>query len=210
MKSRVVKGFTLIELLIVVAIIAILAAIAIPNFLAAQVRAKISRSKGELRTIATGLESYYVDNNVYPNDGTEAWVTVSPEPTQKYWYVPNSLTTPISYVTNASAMKDPFRGTRSNGDPEYTRYRYSRLGAGSVIGGLQQSAPSAFANYSDAYGDWRLVGLGPDQAYSPDQYTPRATPWGSYDVVVAYDPTNGTVSYGDLIRSSKCSDGYTR
>jgi prepilin-type N-terminal cleavage/methylation domain-containing protein len=56
------KGFTLIELLIVVAIIAILAAIAIPNFLAAQTRAKVSRVHEEMRGMATGLESYFVDN----------------------------------------------------------------------------------------------------------------------------------------------------
>ena len=60
------KGFTLIELLIVVAIIAILAAIAVPNFLEAQVRSKVSRTRSDVRTIATGLESYAVDNNHYP------------------------------------------------------------------------------------------------------------------------------------------------
>lgn len=59
-------GFTLIELLIVVAIIAILAAIAVPNFLEAQVRAKVSRAKSDLRTIATAMESYGVDHNVAP------------------------------------------------------------------------------------------------------------------------------------------------
>jgi len=60
------KGFTLIELLIVVAIIAILAAIAIPNFLQAQTRAKVSRAEADMRSIATALESYYVDHNEYP------------------------------------------------------------------------------------------------------------------------------------------------
>jgi len=60
------KGFTLIELLIVVAIIAILAAIAIPNFLQAQVRAKVSRVQSDMRSIATAIETYYVDRNVYP------------------------------------------------------------------------------------------------------------------------------------------------
>ncbi len=60
------KGFTLIELLIVIAIIAILAAIAVPNFLEAQVRAKVSRVKADQRSLATGLESYYIDNNSYP------------------------------------------------------------------------------------------------------------------------------------------------
>ena len=60
------KAFTLIELLIVVAIIAILAAIAVPNFMEAQVRSKVSRVKNDVRSLATALEAYYVDNNKYP------------------------------------------------------------------------------------------------------------------------------------------------
>ena len=60
------KGFTLIELLIVVAIIAILAAIAVPNFLEAQVRSKVSRVKSDQRSLATGIEAYFIDNNAYP------------------------------------------------------------------------------------------------------------------------------------------------
>jgi type II secretion system protein G len=60
------RGFTLIELLIVVAIIAILAAIAVPNFLEAQVRSKVSRVKSDMRSIDTALQAYYVDNNRYP------------------------------------------------------------------------------------------------------------------------------------------------
>src|SRR5271156_4666163 len=60
------KGFTLIELLIVVAIIAILAAIAIPNFLQAQVRAKVSRTQADMASMATAIEAYCVDNSWYP------------------------------------------------------------------------------------------------------------------------------------------------
>ena len=52
------RAFTLIELLVVVAVIAILAAIALPNFLEAQTRAKVSRVAADLRTIATALETY--------------------------------------------------------------------------------------------------------------------------------------------------------
>ncbi len=59
-------GFTLIELLIVVAIIGILAAVAIPNFLNAQIRSKIAQAESEMRSIGTALESYRLDHDIYP------------------------------------------------------------------------------------------------------------------------------------------------
>ena len=60
------KGFTLIELLIVVAIIGIIAAIAIPNLLNAINRGRQKRTMADMRSIATALESYSVDFNFYP------------------------------------------------------------------------------------------------------------------------------------------------
>ncbi len=63
------QGFTLIELLIVVAIIGIIAAIAIPNLLNAIQRGKQKRAMADIRAIATAAEAYAVDNNVYPAAG---------------------------------------------------------------------------------------------------------------------------------------------
>ncbi len=68
-------------------IIGMLAAIAVPNFLNAQDRAKVSRAQSEMRSIMNGLESYKIDNAVYPPSL-------------------NNLTTPIAYLRSVPA--DPF------------------------------------------------------------------------------------------------------
>ena len=72
MLKRDSKGFTLIELLIVVAIIGIIAAIAIPNLLNAIDRGKQKRTMADMRSLGTAVESYAVDNNVYPAVTTAA------------------------------------------------------------------------------------------------------------------------------------------
>jgi len=72
MLKRDSKGFTLIELLIVVAIIGIIAAIAIPNLLNAIDRGKQKRTMADIRSVGTAVESYAVDNNVYPAVTTAA------------------------------------------------------------------------------------------------------------------------------------------
>ncbi len=74
------KGFTLIELLIVVAIIGILAAIAVPNFLNAQTRAKIARVVSDLKAITQAMEMYRIDYNSYINE-SEHYANLMEEPT---------------------------------------------------------------------------------------------------------------------------------
>jgi general secretion pathway protein G len=81
MLDRKSKGFTLIELLIVVAIIGIIAAIAIPNLLNAIDRGKQKRTMADIRSIGTAVEAYSVDTNIYPTATTAALVQPVLEPT---------------------------------------------------------------------------------------------------------------------------------
>lgn len=68
MKKCRAQGFTLIELLIVIAVIAILIGIALPRFKGIQDEGNIAKAKGELRTLQTAVESYYIHNTqTYPS-----------------------------------------------------------------------------------------------------------------------------------------------
>jgi len=73
------KGFTLIELLIVVVIIGILAAIAIPKFANTKDKAYVAAMKSDLRNLATYEEQYAADNNgsYFSGDGTAQGFTPS-------------------------------------------------------------------------------------------------------------------------------------
>lgn len=105
------RAFTLIELLIVVAIIAILAAIAVPNFLEAQTRSKVARATADIRTVALALESYRVDNNNYPySESINASINMPPGGTPRLappGENPGGLTSPIAYIS--TIPKDVFR-----------------------------------------------------------------------------------------------------
>ena len=115
------SAFTLIELLIVIAIILILISIALPNFLTAQVRAKVTRVKGDMRSVGIALESYRTDFKKFP---TPIWAakstffngaliilgTVVLPPSQggkpPYPLIGTLLTTPSKYI--GSVPIDPF------------------------------------------------------------------------------------------------------
>jgi prepilin-type N-terminal cleavage/methylation domain-containing protein len=191
------RGFTLIELLIVVAIIAILAAIAVPNFLESQTRAKASRTRADMRTIAGALEMYAVDHNDYPPNNPAFQV------------LPNHLSTPIAYLTNPRIV-DIFN--EKEFDPVYgilTRYyTYNRIVFQKDIeAGLVRKpdfrepidGPAHNLGAFEKYGDWRLVSVGPDRNYiiptSPDPVLKGSD--------IRYDPTNGSVSWGNILRTQK-------
>ncbi len=93
------NGFTLIELLIVVAIIGILAAIAVPNFMNAQIKAKVAGVLADLRAVSVGLDQYQIDHNEYP---PSKHPFMNPDAVAYTW----KLTTPVPYLS--SIPKDPF------------------------------------------------------------------------------------------------------
>jgi type IV pilus assembly protein PilA len=109
------KGFTLIELMIVVAIIGILAAIAIPNFLRFQARAKQSEAKQNLGAIFTAYTAYFSNNNTFPGavmfivgGGTFNCLSVADwEPKGAIRYNYNCMTAPVFLPANNNADCDP-------------------------------------------------------------------------------------------------------
>jgi len=72
------KAFTLIELLIVIAVISILIGIALPRFKGMQLEGNIAKAKGELRTLQTAVESYYIHNGSYPANFPSDLETANP------------------------------------------------------------------------------------------------------------------------------------
>ena len=120
-------GFTLIELLIVVAIIGILAAIAVPNFLNAQTRAKIARVYSDSRSYGMAMEMYRMDNNDYPYIDLVTPKFGGNSPLENRW---KALTTPTAYINGFPV--DPFGDTdlpqglswvtQTNGSWKYRTY----------------------------------------------------------------------------------------
>ncbi len=212
------RGFTLIELLIVVAIIAILAAIAVPNFLEAQTRSRVSRVQADMRTAATAIESYMIDHNQYPYDGYQA-----DDPQRyNYWYLPRDISTPIAYMTSAN-LTDPFRSQRQGeGHWQFAdvRYRNTEATWGTAFAefGGTPTRSIYFDHMMQDVGGWSLVSVGPDGYYGPsassstDLYPGGAESWetpsGYPDHPQPYDPTNGTTSWGVIIRSQLSPTGY--
>lgn len=186
-------GFTLIELLIVVSIIAILALIAVPNLLSAQVRSKVSRVKADFRNIAAAIEAYSTDHGSYPRQihtewYDEDWVAYSGELVRGIlWW---GLTTPIGYITTVRFI-DPLADEGMEIEEKYYTYH--------DIEEYKARSTDIFWEYAaDYYGPWRLGSVGPDRQYS------HGFPYSSQ---LVYDPSNGTVSLGNIWRTQRLPEG---
>ncbi len=185
------KAFTLIELLIVVAIIGILAAIAIPNFLNAQVRAKISRALADLRSINTAMEMYVIDYNGPIRDPVEIGVVGGQGSGLDVW---KQLTTPTAYI-GSSAFYDPFvpkDNPHSGAAWESVKvgvYHYRN------IQWMRDVNNQSASSNADPNARYMARSPGPDRWYivSPQ----RLTSW------MAYDASNGLDSIGDIIMADK-------
>ena len=100
-KLRSKKGFTLIELMIVVAIIGILAAIAIPNFLRFQAKSKQSEAKTNLGGIFTAETSYFSEKNTFGDLNQVSWAPVG---TARYRYTMGTSANDMGNITGAGAV----------------------------------------------------------------------------------------------------------
>ncbi|MFH1737961.1 MAG: prepilin-type N-terminal cleavage/methylation domain-containing protein [bacterium] len=171
---RKVQSFTLIELLIVVAIIGILAAIAVPNFMNARIRAGLARCEADMKSLETAIESYKIDEGEY----------IGPFELAR-------LTTPVAYMS--SIPEDPF-GPILNSD-----YGYSGVlnAYGSPIkkfyifhGPPTFDTTPAMIRHNIR---WVICGLGPDRGWFDSS-------GGGEPSYPRYDVSNGLNSRGNIER----------
>ncbi|MEW6237322.1 MAG: prepilin-type N-terminal cleavage/methylation domain-containing protein [Candidatus Omnitrophota bacterium] len=170
---KIPKAFTLIELLIVVAIIGVLAAIAVPNFLNAQIRAKIGRVQSEFKTISTAFEMYRLDGGGRLPD---AWTIGG-------WYKAWScFTTPVAYLSTVPI--DIFQPKeKSNFVNQHNYYEFVE----------------SYKDDPKKAKDYAIASLGPDR----EDDTLNLAAYPNSSKFVPYSTSNGLVSDGDVLYETK-------
>jgi prepilin-type N-terminal cleavage/methylation domain-containing protein len=221
------RGFTLIELLIVVAVIAILAAIAVPNFLEAQTRAKVSRTVADMRSLAVAIEAYQTDQGTH-SGSVLLNKTITTNLTPGVAATPRinafvAFTTPVAHISSVPAdvfnvlepvpvpsLSEKAQRVLTHRGPDFlTEYE---------DGSLVWRTTHLFEEFDDLvnWGDgtcdtlyyhgpdplWALLSVGPD--HDTDVNDPISEAVHFVDeclaVIQPYDPTNGTESDGDIVR----------
>jgi len=196
-------GFTLIEILIVVAIIGILAAIAVPNFNNALIKAKVTRVKADMTSIATAIDMYGIDYKGFPVPGDAMGVTINLSSPNTPWTATKlspTLTTPVPYMSML-----PFDLFNEHSKGAARRYNYATKDYADVISdpveikGRSVSAFDKFVRkmYWAGRVSYLLHSYGPDcDTDIPEERT-----------TAHYDATNGIYSSGDVLHFSKGSIG---
>ena len=188
------SGFTLIELLIVVAIIAILAAIAVPNFLEAQVRSKVSRTYADMRSVRTALECYRVDHNDYIIDAHAPGWSAQEIDT---WV---QLTTPIAYLTSVPLATFPYKADHSLAQVHQNRTVFDYWGPG----WYDNNPP--LNDYVKSIGIRCIYGTaGPAQTHDHQITTIEEHEALDRGRLAVYNATNGTRSHGMILGSNKAN-----
>jgi prepilin-type N-terminal cleavage/methylation domain-containing protein len=198
------RAFTYVELTIVLSIVAILAAIAIPNFLEARTRSVVARSKAELVMIKMALEAYRQDARSYPLNRKAgeagAWSLAA-------------LTTPVPYLT--AVPMDAFTTEDANGNAPSQPIPYRYFNALQVNpeealtfqNPAKPGDPKSF-NFGGGFIAALAWGYGPAEVpwmneergrrLPPSQSSPTRISDKGEALLTAYDPSNGTTSYGDI------------
>lgn len=175
------KAFTLIELLIVVAIIGILAAIAVPNFMNAQTRAKIARVESDLKSMSTAIEMYRMDNNAYPNSCTL-------ERMGDVQFRAGEIWEPVAY--SSVAPVDPFNTMTGSRTSSFAAKEYFYINVGPC-------------GWFDARLDWAAENV-PGAPKKPHYILSSQGPDNLSELQdkrleLPYDASNGVYSQGDIL-----------
>jgi prepilin-type N-terminal cleavage/methylation domain-containing protein len=220
-------GFTLIELLIVIAIILILISIALPNFMEAQVRARLTNTRACLHAYRTANEAYNTDFRMYVPDVDGGETIRGSGRSWASWWALNRrmscdlvgelcsfamLTTPIPYMKRLCF--DPFltekgdkRISKAYALPEYTTYL---SGSGSEF---NPARPDTRKWWGEKYGmRYAILSRGADLDIDNGNWDTLWLYLGTHQhhitgVPTIYSATNGTYSNGDMVVSNRGHEG---
>jgi type IV pilus assembly protein PilA len=147
---KAIKGFTLIELMIVVAIIGILAAIAIPNYMKYQAKAKQSEAKSNLNGIFTVEMSYFAEHSSFTSEFTDLkWIPLGP---YRYAYSMGGTIMGLSLPLSDAEHNDP----PGAGDTGFTSVAWGNIDSDPAIDTWEIGGALALRNkYDDVVEDFR-------------------------------------------------------
>lgn len=178
------RGFTMVELTLVAIIILILIAIALPNFLEAQVRAKVAAANGEMECLAQTLEEYYISYRSYPANVVpklpEGGLSEDGNPGLRGSAL-TVLTTPVVYLSALPLDQFIPEGKQ--------RELFDYINFVDLTGG--PISKTSFRGLGSAA--YVLISVGPNR--EADTFAQKIPP-----VLLFYSPTNGTSSPGDIHR----------